>query len=143
MVKLAGGRAARRLLGTPIATRKDHPLPVVYRSPDAPLADRVTVTALLAAVAAPALPAAAAPPEAKARSYVVVLRDGRDSGQVAAAHGRRYGAGVDFVYGAALRGDAARIPAHRLSDLRADPDVAFVSEDLPVSAVARRPPPPA
>ncbi len=73
----------------------------------------------------------------------MVLRDGRDSGRVAAAHGRRYGADVDFVYGAALRGYAARISDHRLSELRADPDVAFVSEDLPVSAVARRPSPPA
>ena len=94
----------------------------------------VTVTALLAAVAGPSLPAAAAPSEAKPRSYVVVLQDGRDSGRVAAAHGRRYGADVAFVYGAALRGYAARIPGHRLSELRADPDVAFVSEDLPVSA---------
>ena len=97
----------------------------------------VTVTAALAAAAAPVLPAAAAPSEAKKRSYVVVLRDGRDSGRVAAAHGRRYGADVDFVYGAALRGYAARLSDHRLSELRADPDVAFVSEDLPVSAVAQ------
>jgi subtilisin family serine protease len=100
----------------------------------------VSVTALLGAVAGPSLPAAAAPSEAKARSYVVVLRDGRDSGRAAAAHGRRYNADVSFVYGAALRGYAARIPGHRLSELRADPDVAFISEDLPMSAAAQSTP---
>jgi subtilisin family serine protease len=97
----------------------------------------LTVTAALAATAAPALPAAADRSEATARPYVVVLREGRDPGRVAGAHARRYGAEVSFVYRAALSGYAATLPDSRLSALRADPDVAFVSEDRPVAATAQ------
>jgi subtilisin family serine protease len=91
----------------------------------------VAVVALVAPTASGA--AAAGPP----KSYIVVLRDGAgDPAQVAADHGRRYGAGsARYVYRSALRGYAATVPESRLGDLRADPRVAFVSEDLPVSAL--------
>jgi subtilisin len=94
----------------------------------------LTVTAALAATAMPVLPASAARSEATAQPYVVVLREGRDSDRVAGAHARRYGAEVSFVYRAAVSGYAATLSASQLSALRADPDVAFVSEDRPVAA---------
>lgn len=68
-------------------------------------------------------------------AVVVVLRDGHDARAVAAAHRARFGADVSHVYAAALRGYAARVPAHRLDELARDADVAFVSADLPVRAV--------
>lgn len=67
-------------------------------------------------------------------SVIVVLRDGVDSQQAAAEHRARYGAEVSHVYGAALRGYAARIPANAVAGLARDPRVAFVSEDREVWA---------
>ncbi|HEV8670637.1 MAG TPA: protease inhibitor I9 family protein, partial [Candidatus Limnocylindria bacterium] len=66
---------------------------------------------------------------AQASSVIVVLRDGVDAQQAAAEHRARYGADVSYVYGAALRGYAARIPANALAAIARDPRVAFISED--------------
>jgi subtilisin len=44
---------------------------------------------------------------------------------------------VGHVYGAALKGYSARIPQVRLQQLQSDPRVAFISEDLPVTALAQ------
>ncbi len=73
--------------------------------------------------AAPSLPPG--PPD----SYIVVLKDGVDSGQVASEHARGLGAEVRHVYRAALNGYAARVPVARLADLRGDPRVAYVEAD--------------
>jgi subtilisin len=71
---------------------------------------------------------------AQATSVIVVLRDGVDPQQAAADHRARHGAEVSYVYGAALRGYAARIPASALAGIARDPRVAFISEDNAVWA---------
>lgn len=71
---------------------------------------------------------------AQATSVIVVLHDGVDSQLAASEHRARYGADVTQVYGAALRGYAARIPAQALAALASDPRVAFISEDREVWA---------
>ena len=63
-----------------------------------------------------------------------MLREGADSSAVAKEHDRRYDASVRFVYGAALDGYAADIPAGRLGELRSDPRVAYVEPDREVTA---------
>ena len=83
----------------------------------------------MAVLAWPASGAAASPDR-----YIVVLKEGADSNAVAKEHGRRYGASVRFVYGAALDGYAAEIPAGRLGELRSDPRVAYVEPDREVTA---------
>jgi subtilisin family serine protease len=78
------------------------------------------------------------PPQAAARSYIVVSYDDEpDVPGLAAAHARAYGVSVSQLYGSALRGYAGIIPDARLDDVRRDPRVAFVSEDRPVQAVAQ------
>ena len=56
---------------------------------------------------------------------------------VANDHAQRFGANVQFVYQAALKGYAAAIPDARLDDIRNDPRVLFISDDRPVSASAQ------
>ncbi|MGQ0433113.1 MAG: S8 family serine peptidase [Microthrixaceae bacterium] len=93
------------------------------------------VLAGLAAVLVPAVSAATPPSEGPPGRYIVVLRDTvANPGAVAADHRNRFGADVSFVYGAALKGYAATIPAARLSSVRADSRVEFVSDDRPVAA---------
>jgi subtilisin len=76
--------------------------------------------------------------EARARSYIVVLNDTiTRPGAVAAQHARRYGLDLTHVYGSAIRGYAARIPAAAVDRIRADARVAFLSPDRPVRAVAQ------
>ena len=84
------------------------------------------VLALLAALALPAT--AAAVPAPKDR-YIVVLKDSADSSTVARDHARAHGARVHDVYGAALEGYAATIPAGRLSALQRDRRVKYVEPD--------------
>ena len=62
-----------------------------------------------------------------------MLREGADSSAVAKGD-RRYDASVRLVYGAALDGYAADIPAGRLGELRSDPRVAYVEPDREVTA---------
>jgi aqualysin 1 len=62
--------------------------------------------------------------------YVVVLKDGAsDPGRAAAGMARRYGLGVGFVYGHALKGFSALIPDGRLGAVRADERVERVESD--------------
>jgi len=76
--------------------------------------------------------------EARASSYIVVLKDGVSRpGAVAVQHARRFGLDVSFVYRSALRGYAAVLSDAQLERLRADDRVAFVSEDQPVHAFAQ------
>jgi subtilisin family serine protease len=84
-------------------------------------------------VLAPA-PAIAAPPE---RHIVVLQPSVTDPGSVAAEHARRHGAAPTFVYGSALKGYAATIPAARLDDVRRDPRVRYVEPDGIATAVAQ------
>jgi subtilisin len=63
---------------------------------------------------------AAARPEASADRYIVVLKQAVNPSVVASLHTQRYGAQVEFVYGHALAGYSAVVPAHRLAALRAD-----------------------
>ncbi|HEX8065865.1 MAG TPA: S8 family serine peptidase [Thermoleophilaceae bacterium] len=72
-------------------------------------------------------------PTASARvvpdQYVVVLKDGADSGVVAALHERLAGADVIHTYGHALDGYAARISVSGLQRVLADPRVDYVVPD--------------
>jgi subtilisin len=68
------------------------------------------------------------------RSVIVVLRDDADSDVVAGDHAQRFGALVSHVYGAALRGYAARVPERLIPMLQRDARVAFVEEDRLLSA---------
>jgi subtilisin len=75
----------------------------------------------------------------QATSVIVVLRDDVDSQQTANEHSARYGAGVTHVYGAALHGYAAHLPASALAAIARDPRVAFISEDREVWATDETP----
>src|SRR5262245_26991348 len=102
----------------------------------------VKVSAALAAfgaVLAAAAPAAALRDQAQGNPggpvgrYIVVLQDSvADPGAVAAEHSQADNAQVSHVYRAALKGYAAVIPAARLDAVRADPRVAFISDDAEV-----------
>ncbi len=93
---------------------------------------------VMAMLAVPSV-SAAAPSAAggRADSYIVVLGDGIDPGQAAEEHAQRLGAEVRHVYRAALNGYAARIPAGRLAELRADPGVVYVEADGAVATTAQ------
>lgn len=80
---------------------------------------------------APSVGAAAPPPRDQ---HIVVLKGGVDAAQVAREHRARHGAAVVHVYGRALNGYAARIPAGRLDALRSDRRVAYVERDGEVRA---------
>jgi subtilisin family serine protease len=90
--------------------------------------------AVLVVVLGAAGGASAAPPP---NNYIVVLKDSvRDPGAVARAHARRDAAQVRFVYGSAVKGYAAQIPAGRVDSVRADSRVAYVERDGEAHAVA-------
>jgi len=93
---------------------------------------RVSLVLLVVALAA-VFPSAAS----AADRYIVVLTPGSDSRAVANEHARRHGATVHFVYGAALRGYAATIPAARLEQVRRDPRVDYVEPDGTMRAIAQ------
>lgn len=66
--------------------------------------------------------------------YIVVLADSVSSpGRIAAAHARAHHFGVTAVYRSTIRGYAATIPGPALAAIRADPRVAYVTPDGPVS----------
>jgi len=67
------------------------------------------------------------------RDYIVVLRDRHDVPEVARRHAADYQARVGRTYSRALAGYSARIPDRLVARLRADPRVAFVAPDLPVT----------
>jgi subtilisin len=97
------------------------------------------VLALAAAVlAATGLAASAAGTPTSTGRYIVVLKDSVSSpASVAAAHAKRHGVAVDFVYGAALKGYAGAVDAAGLAGIRSDARVLFVTEDRPVQAFAQ------
>ena len=81
--------------------------------------------------------AAPTPPEGPPGIYIVALHGGSDPRHVAEDHNRRFNAEVTQVYSAALNGYAARIPAARLANLRADPRVAYIEADGTATASAQ------
>ena len=67
--------------------------------------------------------------------YIVVLDDSVDHpGRVATEHARRYDIDRSHTFRDALNGYAARIPARRVSSLRGDSRVRFVSQDTVIKA---------
>jgi subtilisin len=62
--------------------------------------------------------------------YIVVLKGGASGGSVAAEHARTAGAKVIQTYDAALHGYAARLSAAGLAEVRADPRVRTVVQDV-------------
>ncbi|MGH2724233.1 MAG: S8 family serine peptidase [Actinomycetota bacterium] len=101
------------------------------------MARRLLVTvALLVGLPAlqPAVPAGAA----GADPYVVVLDDSvKDPKAVADEHAAEHGVNVFRVYRHALKGYAAMISPNRVDDVEAEDQVAFLSADRPVHAVAQ------
>ena len=98
---------------------------------------RISALAVLGIAALALATAATARPDAGADRYIVVLKDGADSGAVAAEHARTHAAAVAFVYSHALNGYAATIPNARLGAVRADPRVAYVEADGEMSIEAQ------
>ena len=94
--------------------------------------------ALATALAASGATWAQPPEQQPAGNYIVVLQDDTPGVPlVASEHARAYGLTIAHLYSYALKGYAARIPEARLERLRADPRVAFISEDRPVQMVRR------
>src|SRR6187401_2212117 len=98
---------------------------------------RISALAVLGIAALALATAATARPDAGADRYIVVLKDGTDSGAVASEHARTHAAAVAFVYSHALNGYAATIPNARLGAVRADPSVAYVEADGEMSIEAQ------
>ena len=85
-----------------------------------------------AVLAQAAAPASLEPSKGGASDrYIVVLRDdvSQASERVASDQARHLGLEVRHTYRSALKGYAARIPAERLDEVRADPSVAYVEPD--------------
>jgi subtilisin family serine protease len=74
---------------------------------------------------------------AAAGRYIVVLKDGANTGSVAAYHEGFAGADVTARYTHALDGYAATLSSAALAAVEADPRVDFVSVDRPVSIDAQ------
>jgi subtilisin len=86
---------------------------------------------------------AAPPPDVVPGQYIITLADnGADPGARAEALSRQHGLGVLYTYRYALKGFAATVPAARLAQLRADPDVVSVTPDHVVNALKRPTPTP-
>ncbi|MGH2837125.1 MAG: S8 family serine peptidase, partial [Thermoleophilaceae bacterium] len=85
--------------------------------------------AVLAFLAALALPATAAAAPSVEDRYIVVLKDSADSASVASEHGRKYGVTNRLVYGSALEGYAGKVPPGQLAKIKSDPRVDYVVAD--------------
>ena len=95
----------------------------------------IAVIALLVALT----PSAAVAKQDDAGSYIVVFRDDVDADAKTAEKEAKHGLQIDHQYKAALKGFAAHLSAKALADLRADPDVAFISDDQDVFAIGTVP----
>jgi subtilisin len=72
------------------------------------------------------------------KAYIVVLNDSvTDPGALASQHGHAYGFVAKFVYGHALKGYAASLSSSAAQAIAADPRVAFLEPDTPVSAAGQ------
>jgi subtilisin family serine protease len=99
-----------------------------------PIRKIMFATVLGVAVAVPAIPQAFAGASA---DYIVVLRDGADSGGVARQHAHAYGAEVNFVYRHALRGYAAKLSESAAARIASDDRVSSVQLDRAVHATTQ------
>jgi aqualysin 1 len=73
---------------------------------------------------------------------IVVLKDGAGISETTAArHAQLLGLGITQVYGSALSGYAANVPAGVIGTLRALPEVAYIAPDLPMHATQIKLPP--
>lgn len=71
------------------------------------------------------------------KGYIVILKDSVAApAAVASQHGHAYGFVAKFVYGHALKGYAAPLSSSAAQAIAADPRVAFLEPDTPVSAAA-------
>jgi subtilisin family serine protease len=95
--------------------------------------------ALIAALLA--LPSAALAQEPATGRYIVVYEDGASAGVKAETDARERSLGFKtrFRYRHALEGFAATLSPEQVRELRADPEVASVTRDKPVSALASVP----
>ncbi len=73
-------------------------------------------------------------------TYIVMLHDNADVPVIARAHAARYGAEVTHHYATLLKGYAARLPAARLAQLKAEAAVQSVSLALPLVETAQTKP---
>ena len=89
----------------------------------------MTITVCLGALALPASASADAGSPI-AGQYIVVLKGGASGRSVAAEHARAAGAKVLQTYDAALHGYAARLSAAGLAEVKADPRVREVVQDV-------------
>ena len=103
----------------------------------------LAVTTLLA-LGSTALTAQAAPMSAsgsdRSGSYIVVLNDSTAPAKVASDHATKFGAKVDYLYRAALKGYAAHMSATAAERVANDPRVQFVQRDGVVHASAQTTP---
>ncbi len=95
---------------------------------------RTTAAALtaitLVALGSPTLTANAAPAAGSSSTgYIVVLKDGAASGNVAAEHSRRYDAQIGHVYRSALKGYSAHMSAAAAARISQDSRVLYVQRD--------------
>jgi len=94
--------------------------------------------ALLGASSLGSTPVQASAASASAQSYVVVLRPGvTDLAALVQYQALVYGLEVTHVYGSALIGYSATIPAGSVDALQADPTVEFLSPDAEVEAAGQ------
>ena len=99
-----------------------------------------TLTLGASGLAATAAPAPAPAASTAIGSYIVVLEEGSSAEDLSAVHARRFGLDVGHVYGAALDGYSARMPAVVAERLEANPSVAWVQPDAPVATAAQTTP---
>ena len=97
----------------------------------------LTACALTALGVAGASAPASAAPSGPTGSYIVVLADGVAASTAANDHAHSYGAAVTQLYSHALRGYAARLSETAARRIAADPRVAWVQPDRPVSIAAQ------
>lgn len=93
------------------------------------------VASLLISVLGVPAPFAAA--DEQPRSYIVVLKDGANSGRVADEHEEEYGADTEHVYKHALKGYAAEMTPEDAQEISEDSRVLFVEPDGPMSISAQ------
>ena len=80
---------------------------------------------------------ASAPEDKLPGRYIVVLKDGVDADAATDDLASKHGLALGHSYRSALKGFSAGVPESKLADLKADPRVAFVSEDRAVEALGK------
>jgi len=96
-------------------------------------------TTLLAALGGTAWAHPAPVPDSSS-GYIVVLNEGLAPSKVASDHASKYGAEVDYLYSAALKGYAAHMSASSAARVAADSRVLFVQRDGVVRATEQTTP---